>query len=195
MTFTPMQLEGRAFLLGDDIANDGHLMSLAFALSRESDPEVLRKEIFKGLDETLAAQFQPGDLIVTGRRFAQGNPHIQGFIGLRGAGVGLLTQSIPSASLRLSINAGVPVLPNCPGLHGRTGQGDRLRVDFETGTVENLTRGEEMHFAPVPAHARTIIKSGGWRPMFEARLAAASADQQSTVPPAIQSSKTNRRWK
>jgi 3-isopropylmalate/(R)-2-methylmalate dehydratase small subunit len=64
-----MQMEGRAFILGNDIANDGHLMALEFALSRESDPEILRHQIFKGLDEALADQLTPGDLIVTGRRF------------------------------------------------------------------------------------------------------------------------------
>jgi 3-isopropylmalate/(R)-2-methylmalate dehydratase small subunit len=175
MSGTPMQMEGRAFVLGDDIANDGHLMELAFALSRETDPEVLRHEIFKGLDESLAGRLQPGDLIVTGRRFAQGNPHIQGFIGLRGAGVGLLTESIPSASFRLAINAGVPLLPRCPGLPARVDEGDRLRVDFETGAVANLSRGEEMRFEPVPDYPRRIIEAGGWRPMFEARLAGARA--------------------
>lgn len=182
MSTTPMQLEGRAFLLGDDIANDGHLMSLEYALARETDPDVLRKQIFKGLDETLADQLQPGDLIVSGRRFAQGNPHIQGFLGLRGAGVGLLTETIPSASLRLSINAGVPVLPRCPGLRAATGHGDRLRVDFETGEVRNLTRGTNAGFAPLPEHPRTIIKFGGWRPMFEARLNRANAAQSAPPP-------------
>ena len=177
MTPPAMQMEGRAFILGDDIANDGHLMSLEFALSREIDPDVLRHQIFKGLDKTLAGQLQPGDLIVTGRRFAQGNPHIQGFIGLHGAQVGLLTESIPSASYRLAINAGVPLLPNCPDLRTQINHGDRLRVDFETGLVINETSGAQATFAPIPKHARAIIKAGGWRPMFEARLAATRAAQ------------------
>lgn len=182
MSPTPMQLDGRAFVLGDDIANDGHLMSLEYALARETDPDVLRKQIFKGLDEALADQLRPGDLIVSGRRFAQGNPHIQGFIGLRGAGVGLLPETIPSASLRLSINAGVPVLPRCPGLRADTAHGDRLRVDFETGTVENLTRGTTSSFDPLPEHPRAIIKAGGWRPMFEARLERARSECASATP-------------
>jgi 3-isopropylmalate/(R)-2-methylmalate dehydratase small subunit len=173
-----MQMEGRAFILGNDIANDGHLMALEFALSRESDPEVLRHQIFKGLDEALADQLTPGDLIVTGRRFAQGNPHIQGFIGLQGARIGLLTESIPSSSYRLAINAGVPLLPSCPGLRAQTTQGDILRVDFETGSVLNVTSGEELNFAPMPVHARTIIMAGGWPPMFKARLTAAKQSSE-----------------
>ncbi len=177
MTGAAMRMKGRCVVLGDNIGNDGHLMSLDFALARETDPEVLRREIFRGLDDTLAARLRPGDLIVTGRRFAQGNPHIQGFLGLKGAGIGLLTESIPSASYRLAINAGVPFLPSCPGLPPRVAEGDVLDVDFDTGAVVNTTRDESFRFAPLPGHARDIIKAGGWQPMFEARLAASGREQ------------------
>lgn len=173
MTRPNLCLEGRAFVFGDDLANDGELMALSFALARETNPQELRKHIFAGVDPTLAGRLEPGDIIVAGRRFAQGNPHIQGFIGLRGAGVGLIAESIPSGSFRLAVNAGVPLLPRCPDLRGWITQGDRLRVDFDTGAVTNLTTGQTRHQTPPPEHVRNIIAAGGWKPMFAARLAAA----------------------
>lgn len=173
MTRPPLVREGRAFVFGDDLANDGELMALAFALARETNPAELRKHIFAGIDPEIAGQLQPGDIIVAGKRFAQGNPHIQGFIGLQGAGVGLVTESIPSGSFRLAVNAGVPLLPRCPDLRGWISAGDRLRVNFDTGDLANLTTGETRTYTPPPEHVRNIIAGGGWKPMFAARLAAA----------------------
>lgn len=163
--------EGNAWVLGDNIALDGELMELKFALARETDPEVLRHHIFKGLDPTLAERIQPGDIVVTGRRFAHGNPHIQGLIGLVGAGVGLVCESIHSGSFRCAINAGLPFLPRCPDVAKVIDNGDRLAVDFATGALRNVTKDEQHQFDPLPAEVQRIIANGGWLPTFRQRLA------------------------
>lgn len=175
---TPSELvfEGRALVFGDHVANDGDLMALSFALARETDPDVLKAHIFAGIDPALAHQIQPNDIIITGKRFAHGNPHIQGFIGLKGAGVGLLTETIPSGSYRLAINAGVPILPNCPNVRDIAQTGDQIQVDFNTGEVTNLTSGISQSYSPAPSHVRKIIAAGGWQPMFRARLAEAGLE-------------------
>lgn len=167
--------EGNAWVLGHNIALDGELMELRFALERETDPEVLRQHIFAGLDPTLAERIKPGDLVVTGRRFAHGNPHIQGLIGLAGAGVGLLCESIHSGSYRCAINAGLPFLPKCPDITEHVNTGERLSVNFRTGEVTNQTRGETMQFEPLQPTLLRIIEAGGWMPMFRDRLQRANA--------------------
>ena len=167
----PFVFEGSAWVLGHDIALDGELMALKFALARETDPQVLRHHIFEGLDPTLAKKIEPGDLVVTGRRFAHGNPHIQGLIGLQGAGIGLICESIHSGAHRCAINAGLPFLPKCPGIADETEIGDRLRTDFKTGEVHNLTKGTSHRFEPLPAQLLAIIANGGWLPTFRQRLA------------------------
>ena len=167
----PFTFEGKAWVLGHDIALDGQLMALKFALARETDPQVLRHHIFEGLDPTLAKKIKPGDLIVTGRRFAHGNPHIQGLIGLQGAGVGLICESIHSGAYRCAINAGLPFLPKCPGITSKVETGDQLRVAFKAGQVHNLKNGAIDRFEPLPEQLLAIIASGGWLPTFRQRLA------------------------
>ncbi len=174
-------LRGRAWVFGHDVAVDGDLMPLDFALRRETDPEVLRHHVFSGLDPGLAARLRPGDIVVAGRRFAQGNPHIQGLLGLRGAGLGLVAESIPSGSRRNAVNAGLRVLPACPGATAEAVTGDELEVDFAEGVFRNRTRGTERRWPPLPPPLRAIIEAGGWEAAFRARLAhegsAAQADR------------------
>jgi 3-isopropylmalate/(R)-2-methylmalate dehydratase small subunit len=164
-------LRGRCWKFGDNVAVDGDLMPLEFALKREIRPEFLKDHLFCGLDPGFAQRARAGDLIVAGRRFAQGNPHIQGLLGIRGAGLGLVVESIPSGSFRNAVNAGVPFLPRCDGVTGLVQTGDDLEVDFASGRFVNHTRGVEQTFPALPRALLDIIAVGGWRAAFERRLA------------------------
>lgn len=173
MTDTTLVKRGRAWVFGDNVAIDGDLMALEWALKRETDPDVLRHHVFAGLAPHFAAEVRPGDIVVGGRRFAQGNPHIQGLIGLVGCGVGLVVESIPTGSFRNALCAGLPMLPRCPGVRGLVQDGDRLTVDFVTGLLHNETQGTEHRFDPLPDHLMAYVRLGGWGPMFDRRLRAA----------------------
>lgn len=163
---------GRCWKFGDNVGIDGDMMPLRFAIERETDPMVLRDHLMSGIDPEFAKKVAPGDIIVGGKRFAQGNPHIQGFLGIRGHSLGLVAVSIPRGSFRNAINAGLPFLSGCAGVTTLCDTGDELVVDFETGRFKNVTRGEETHYAPLPSELRAIISVGGWKEHFRRRLAA-----------------------
>jgi 3-isopropylmalate/(R)-2-methylmalate dehydratase small subunit len=169
MNFT---YRGRCWKFGADIGVDGDLMPLEFAIQRETRVEVLAPNTMKGLDPTFASKAKPGDIIVAGKRFAQGNPHIQGLLGVRGLGLGLVVESIPRGSLRNAVNAGVPILPHCPDVTKHVETGDELEVDFAAGRFSNRTRGETLQFEPLDPALREIIAIGGWRAALERRVAA-----------------------
>lgn len=169
MNFT---YRGRCWKFGNDIGVDGDLMPLEFAMQRETRVEVLTPHTMKGIDPTFAAKAQPGDIMVAGKRFAQGNPHIQGLLGIRGLEMGLVVESIPRGSLRNAVNAGVPILPACPEVTSHCETGDELEVDFATGRFANRTRGEERRFEPLAKALLEIIAIGGWRPALQKRIAA-----------------------
>ena len=169
MNFT---YKGRCWKFGDDIGVDGDLMPLEFAIQRETRIEILAPNTMKGIDPTFASKARPGDIIVGGKRFAQGNPHIQGLLGIAGLKLGLVVESIPRGSLRNAVNAGVPILPHCPDVTKHCETGEQLEVDFATGRFTNVTRGKTLQFQPVDAALRDIIAIGGWRPSLEKRLQA-----------------------
>jgi 3-isopropylmalate/(R)-2-methylmalate dehydratase small subunit len=163
---------GRCWKFGDNLGIDGDIMPLRFALARETDPMVLRAHLMEALDSAFSAKVRPGDIIVGGRRFAQGNPHIQGFLGMVGHGLGLVTESMPRGSFRNAINAGLPFLDGCAGVGSLCETADELEVDFATGRFTNRTSGMEKDFTPLPAELRAIIAGGGWKENFRRRLAA-----------------------
>ena len=171
----PLVFRGRCWAFGDNIGVDGDLMPLKFAISRETRLEVLREHALSGLDPELPNRIRAGDLVVGGRRFAQGNPHIQGLLGLRALGVGLLVESIQRGSLRNAVNAGVPILPACPRVTSEAVTGEELEVDFSSGVFKNVTRGTERRYEPLAPELLEVIRIGGWEANFRRRLAEARA--------------------
>ena len=162
---------GRCWRFGDNVAIDGDVMPLHFAISRETDPQVLREHVMCGLDPDFPKKVSAGDIVVAGKRFAQGNPHIQGLIGIAGLGLGLAVESIPRGSFRNAINCAVPILPMCDGVTNEASDGDELEVDFRSGRFCNVSRGIEKHYPPLDTTLLAIIENGGWMPTLRKRLA------------------------
>ena len=168
--------KGRCWKFGNGLGIDGDVMPLRFALERELDPAVLRDHLMTGIDPDFPNKVSPGDVIVAGKRFGQGNPHIQGFLGIVAHGLGLVAESIPRGSFRNAINAGLPFLTGCDGATDEADTGDELEVDFRTGAFRNLTRGTKRRFRPLDAQLLAIVEAGGWRANLERRLARLRAD-------------------
>lgn len=162
---------GRCWKFGDNLAVDADLNKKEFATQRELRLEVLREYCMCGVDPEFPKKAKPRDIIVAGKRFAQGNPHIQGLLGIRGLELGLVVESIPRGSFRNAINAGLPFLARCAGVTAECETGDELRVNFETGLFENLTRGTRKQYAPLDKSLLETIALGGWKPAVARRIA------------------------
>ena len=137
---------------------------------RVSDPNYLKKHVFTNLIPDFPERAKPGDIVVAGKRFGQGNPHIYGLLGMAGLGVGLIAESVPHFTYRMIVAAGLPMLPFFNDIGAHVEDGDELRVDFETGEVENLSRGVGCKSEPLPDALREIIEAGGFLPALKKRL-------------------------
>jgi 3-isopropylmalate/(R)-2-methylmalate dehydratase small subunit len=164
--------EGSAWVFGDDVSNDEGIMPLEVTRKQIYDPALLAPHCFEQIDARFAREVKPGDFVVGGRNFGYGNPHIQGFLGLKGCGVGLLVESMSRGALRACVNAGVPVL-RLQALRGFAQANDRLVVNFERGRVENRTRNTVLDAAPLPQVMRDIIADGGGIGNMKKRLGVA----------------------
>ena len=154
-------LKGRCWKFGDNIMNDGGLMDHDFVKNQVWDQDVLKHHCLEKVNPDFAKSAKPGDILVAGRKFAHGNFHIQGFLGLKGLGVGVLVESMPRGTFRLAINTGVHVLPSCPDITKYIDDGDLLEVDFEKGKILNRSKGKTIRAEPIHDILLEIIKEGG----------------------------------
>jgi 3-isopropylmalate/(R)-2-methylmalate dehydratase small subunit len=162
--------KGKCWKFGDNLGIDGDVMPLRFALERELNPNILKDHLMAGIDPTFPNKVAKGDIIVAGKRFGQGNPHIQGFLGIAGHELGLVAESIPRGSFRNAINAGLPFLSGCIGITQHVETGDDLEVNFQDGIFKNLTQDYNNRFKPLDPKLQAVIEIGGWHASFEQRL-------------------------
>lgn len=167
----PLRKTGACHLLGDDIPLDEGLMAFKYAIERITDPAVLIPHLLEQIDPDFAARVRPGDLVVAGRNFACGKPHIQGFIAMLALDMGIVCASMSHKSLRRAVAVGLPVLQI--GDHARelAQTGDRLDVDFASGAIRNLTRGTSLQGAPMSPILQGIVAEGGAAGRMRAWLA------------------------
>ena len=149
---------GRCWRLGDDVASDS-LISARHVF--EYDPRLLRKHILAEVRPEFAVEAKPGDILVVGKRFAHGSQHSHPFIALKEMGVGLIARTLSRPAFRLSIYMGVPLLEVGADVVERLGDGDRLRVDFATGTITDETSCVRLQTDPLPAFLLEIVAAGG----------------------------------
>lgn len=153
--------KGRAWVFGDDVPNDEGIMPLAMTRAQEYDPQVLAQHCFEQVEPRFVSEARAGDIVIGGRNFGFGNPHIQGFLGLKGAGVGLVVESMMRGPLRTCVNAGVPVLCPVPEIRTSVETGDEIEVDFSAGRIRNLSRSTVIEADPLPPLMQEIITAGG----------------------------------
>ena len=153
-----MIFEGRARVLGDDVNTDYIISSRR---KRDTiDATVLKHYLLESVAPDFAASIQPGDLIVAGVNFGCGSAMEVAATVIQAAGIrAVIARSFARSFYRNAINNGLLAVP-CDT--SSIQEGDRLRVQSADGmTVHNLTRGQVMHAAPIPAIMLRILEEGG----------------------------------
>lgn len=160
--FAPM--EGSVFTFGDQINTD--LIIPTPYLS--PDEKEMGRHCFIHHAPAFAEAVRPGDMVAAGENFGCGSTKAAAGA-LLGAGiVCVIAKSFGRIFFRNAINAGLLVL-ECPAFVEAVRQGDRVRVDFESGTIENLTAGGVFRAPEQPPLIREIIRHGGILNLVKAR--------------------------
>ena len=152
-----MVLKGKAIKFGDDISTDHIAPGRYFHL--RSNLKELAKHTLEDADPDFVKKVEPGDFVVGGKNFGLGSSreHAPRVIKLSGVGA-VLAQTFARIFYRNAINVGLPVI-ECDT--GKIDEGDQLEVYLEEGRIKNLTKGEELTFAPIPGFMLRILQEGG----------------------------------
>ena len=113
------------------------------------------------IDESFAKNVQEGDIMVGGKNFGCGSSREHAPVAIKASGIPvIIAADFARIFYRNGINIGLPLLEigdDVEKIHAD----DELRVDTETGRIENLTTGDVFQAHPLPGFVQKIAEAGG----------------------------------
>ena len=104
---------------------------------------------------------QRGTKVHAGENVGCGSSREHAPIAIKASGIScVIASTFARIFYRNAINIGLPIM-ECPEASEKIQTGDEVSVDFDSGTIENLTRGETYHALPFPEFIQNIISKGG----------------------------------
>ena len=153
-----MKVSGPALKFGNNIDTDVILPGKYLVLV---DPYELAKHALEGLDPTFPDKAKKGIIIIGGKNFGCGSSREQAPLALKYSGVKcVIAESFARIFFRNAINIGLPVI-ECKGISETVSDGDKITVDFETGKIENATKGKNFQVPKLPPFIQEILSDGG----------------------------------
>lgn len=149
---------GKTFKYGENVDTDviipaRHLVT--------SDPMELAKHCMEDIDATFAQRVQAGDIIVAGKNFGCGSSREHAPIAIKASGINcVIAPTFARIFYRNAFNTGLPIL-ECQEASEKIQAGDEVEVNFDTGLIRNITRGESYQAQPFPEFIKKIIDKDG----------------------------------
>ena len=153
-----MNARGPVFKYGDNIDTD--VIIPARYLNTQSAAE-LASHCMEDIDKSFVARVKAGDIMVGGENFGCGSSREHAPVAIKASGIScVIAKSFARIFYRNAINIGLPIL-ECPEASDSIQDGDKVEVDFDTGIIHNVTRGETYTAAPFPPFIKEIIDANG----------------------------------
>lgn len=123
--------------------------------------EELAKHCMEDIDAEFVKNVKTGDIIVAGKNFGCGSSREHAPIAIKASGVTcVIAPTFARIFYRNAFNTGLPIL-ECEEAAQKIEAGDEVEVDFKTGVIKNITKGEIYQAEPFPEFISKIIESGG----------------------------------
>lgn len=152
-----MNVKGFVHKYGDNIDTD---VIIPARYLNTSDHSELAKHCMEDIDKSFVSKVNPGDIIVAGANFGCGSSREHAPIAIKASGISIvLAKSFARIFYRNSLNIGLPIL-ECPDTD-KIDNGDELSINFDTGVITNITKGEEYQSQAFPEFIKNIIEKGG----------------------------------
>lgn len=160
-------INGKVIVLGNNIDTDqiypGRFLELVI-------PQEIGTHCLAGVDESIAPNFEKGDIVVAGTNFGCGSSREHAPISLINMGAScVLADSFARIFFRNSINLGLPLIV-CKGISKELKDNDEIEVDIEEGTIKILSTNKVLQGDKIGEYAMAILGAGGIKPMFRAKM-------------------------
>lgn len=153
-----MKIQGTAVKYGDNIDTD---MIIPARYLNTMEPGELAAHCMEDADPDFARRMRQGGVMVAGANFGCGSSREHAPLAIKACGAAcVLAEDFARIFYRNAINIGLPIL-ECPQAARECETGDRLEIDFDTGTVANLSQNKSYRAFPFPPFLQRIIRCGG----------------------------------
>ena len=153
-----MNAKGFVHKYGDHVDTD--VIIPARYLNTQSHAE-LAAHCMEDIDKDFIGRVKPGDIMVAGANFGCGSSREHAPIAIAASGIScVIAASFARIFYRNAINIGLPIL-ECEAASDGIDAGDEVEVNFDTGVITNITKGEIYQAEPFPEFIQEIIRKGG----------------------------------
>lgn len=126
-----------------------------------SDPAELAQHCMEDIDKEFVNKVQKGDIMVAHNNFGCGSSREHAPIAIKASGVAcVIAATFARIFYRNAINIGLPIM-ECREASEKIENGDKVEVDFDSGVIKNLSKGEEYQAEPFPEFIKEIINKNG----------------------------------
>jgi 3-isopropylmalate/(R)-2-methylmalate dehydratase small subunit len=147
----------KAWKFGNDINTD---VITPGRYTVTTDKKQLGKIAFIEYRPEFAKQVIKGDIIVAGNNFGCGSSREHSPVAIKAAGISaVIAKSFARIFFRNSINIGLPLFISEDV--DKIDDGDEVKIDFETGKIEDKTKGIILEVKPLPFFMQKIVEKGG----------------------------------
>ena len=158
----PTVVEGRVWYIPEDnIDTDMIFHNRYLAITKLDEMGQYIFDNLKGYED-FAKKAQKGDIVIVHKNFGSGSSRQQAVDGFKALGTAvIIAESYGAIYERNAINAAMPIMTydNLQALNIK--DGDQIRVNFETGEIDNLTQNKKMQIRPFSEVQLEIYQSGG----------------------------------
>ena len=153
-----METKGLVFKYPDNVDTD---VIIPARYLNTSNAQELAKHCMEDIDTQFVNKVRPGDVMVAGWNFGCGSSREHAPLVIKTCGTGcVIAKSFARIFYRNAINIGLPIL-ECEAAAEEISAGDEVKVDFDTGVIENITQGKTYQAQPFPEFIQNIIQKGG----------------------------------
>ncbi|MCI8862350.1 MAG: 3-isopropylmalate dehydratase small subunit [Lachnospiraceae bacterium] len=153
-----MQAKGNVFKYGDNVDTDVIIPARYLAIA---DPKELAEHCMEDIDQDFVRKVHPGDIIVANKNFGCGSSREHAPLVIKVSGIScVIAETFARIFYRNAINIGLPII-ECPEAARDIKDSDEVEVDFDSGTIRNLTTGKQYQGQAFPEFMQRIIKAEG----------------------------------
>ncbi|MGN0985513.1 MAG: 3-isopropylmalate dehydratase small subunit [Candidatus Enterenecus sp.] len=161
-----MNAKGFVHKYGDNVDTDVIIPARYLNIA---DKKELATHCMEDIDTNFVKVVKGGDVMVGGFNFGCGSSREHAPMVIKESGIScVIAKTFARIFYRNAINIGLAIL-ECPEASEKIEAGDEVAIDFDTGVITNVTKGETYQANPFPDFIKEIIQAGGLMASIKSR--------------------------